>query len=197
MGNFPTHPNGGIGRFALGLSKSFYLLRHELKPILGINFDLSKMLQTSVTGAKYGHLALKFQGKRLPSRYLELWMQPEPTKKLLLIEDDPTVTEVVRIALERNGFTVTSAENLSAAHAKAETMTPEVVILDINLPDGSGFEFLREFRAQRGKDVPVLVLSGLKQEQTVIRGLELGANDFMTKPFRVRELLARVDRLVR
>lgn len=124
-------------------------------------------------------------------------MQPEPAKKLLLIEDDPTVTEVVRIALERNGFAVTSAENLSAAHARAEAMTPEVVILDINLPDGSGFEFLREFRAQRGKDVPVLVLSGLKQEQTVIRGLELGANDFMTKPFRVRELLARVDRLVR
>lgn len=126
-------------------------------------------------------------------------MVQEPTlaKKLLLIEDDLAVTAIIRIALERNGFDVVSAENLSTANTTVQSMEPEVVILDINLPDGSGFEFLREFRAQRGKEVPVLVLSGLKQEQTVIRGLELGANDFMTKPFRVRELLARVDRLVR
>lgn len=124
-------------------------------------------------------------------------MEPTLTQTILVVEDDPAAAAVVRIALERHGFTVVPVKDLSMAQTQVDSMKPALMILDVNLPDGSGFEFLRRYRAKYGNEVPVLVLSGLKQDLNVVRGLELGANDFVTKPFSVRELLARVDRLAR
>jgi two-component system phosphate regulon response regulator PhoB len=69
-----------------------------------------------------------------------------------------------------------------------------MVLLDLNLPDGNGLDLLRDIRRDQGATFPVLVLSGMRQEEAVVRGLELGADDYVTKPFSPPELLARVGR---
>jgi two-component system phosphate regulon response regulator PhoB len=73
----------------------------------------------------------------------------------------------------------------------------DLVLLDVNLPDGCGLELIRSIREGLYRDTPVVVLSGMRQEETVVRGLKLGADDYVTKPFSPTELLARVDRWLR
>jgi two-component system, OmpR family, phosphate regulon response regulator PhoB len=113
---------------------------------------------------------------------------------ILAIEDDWTVRTVLEHTLGSAGYEVDVAPALSDARKLLDDGRYDLVVLDLNLPDGNGLDLLRDLRKDLGSSVPVLVLSGLRQEEVVVRGLELGADDYVTKPFSPPELLARVSR---
>jgi two-component system, OmpR family, KDP operon response regulator KdpE len=108
----------------------------------------------------------------------------------ILIEDEPQIRRFVRTALEAEGWSVHEAETLRHGLTDARTRRPDLIILDLGLPDGDGVEFLHDFRAW--SKVPVIVLSARVDEQDKISALDAGADDYLTKPFGVGELLARV-----
>lgn len=109
---------------------------------------------------------------------------------VLVIEDTPEIAELVSRSLERDGMTVEIASNLADARARLQVTKPDVVVLDVELPDGSGLDLLRN-RVAVG-DTPVVVLSGRDNEIDRVQGLELGADDYVVKPFFSKELAARV-----
>jgi len=113
---------------------------------------------------------------------------------ILAIEDDWTVRAVLEHTLTSAGHEVDVVPGLSEGRQLLADGHYDMVLLDLNLPDGNGLDLLRDIRRDRGTAVPVLVLSGLRQEDAVVRGLELGADDYVTKPFSPPELLARVRR---
>ncbi|MCD6022617.1 MAG: response regulator with CheY-like receiver domain and winged-helix DNA-binding domain [Actinomycetia bacterium] len=113
---------------------------------------------------------------------------------ILAIEDDWTVRTVLEHTLKSAGYDVDLVPGISDARQLLAEGRYDLVLLDLNLPDGNGLDLLRDIRKDLGTGVPVLVLSGLRQEEVVVRGLELGADDFVTKPFSPPELLARVGR---
>ncbi len=113
---------------------------------------------------------------------------------ILAIEDDWTVRTVLEHTLKSAGYDVDLVPGISDARQLLAEGHYDLVLLDLNLPDGNGLDLLRDIRKDLGTGVPVLVLSGLRQEEIVVRGLELGADDFVTKPFSPPELLARVSR---
>jgi two-component system phosphate regulon response regulator PhoB len=113
---------------------------------------------------------------------------------ILAIEDDWTVRTVLEHTLGSAGHDVDVASAISDARKLLADGNYDMVLLDLNLPDGNGLDLLRDIRKDLGSTVPVLVLSGLRQEDSVVRGLELGADDYVTKPFSPPELLARVSR---
>ncbi|HHT44723.1 MAG TPA: response regulator transcription factor [Fastidiosipila sp.] len=109
-------------------------------------------------------------------------------KRILFIEDDPTIRSALTFSLEREGYQVENADKVKdALNIKVETF--DLILLDIGLPDGSGYELCR---AYQGRGTPILILSALDDEPNVVMGLELGAVDYVTKPFRLRELLTRI-----
>jgi two-component system, OmpR family, KDP operon response regulator KdpE len=108
----------------------------------------------------------------------------------LLVEDEPHIRRFVRDALEREGWRVHEAATLERGLTDAGTRNPDVVILDLGLPDGDGADFITDLRKWSG--VPVIVLSARANEDEKIRALDRGADDYLTKPFGVGELLARV-----
>ena len=113
---------------------------------------------------------------------------------ILAIEDDWTVRTVLEHTLASAGHDVDVASAISDARKLLADGNYDMVLLDLNLPDGNGLDLLRDIRKDLRSTVPVLVLSGLRQEDSVVRGLELGADDYVTKPFSPPELLARVSR---
>ena len=117
--------------------------------------------------------------------------------KVLVIEDDPGIIEVVSLCfqLRWSGTTVISASSGNKGLELVETESPDVVILDIGLPDVDGYQILKEIR--RFSDVPVLMLTVRSEDTDVARGLELGADDYITKPFSHIELIARVQAVLR
>ena len=115
-------------------------------------------------------------------------------RKVLIVEDDPLIADMVRRYLEREGFRVLWDERGEEAVRTLEIHRPDVVILDLMLPDVDGFDLCREF-SERG--AMVLVLTARDADEDKILGLELGADDYMTKPFNMRELVARVKALLR
>jgi two-component system phosphate regulon response regulator PhoB len=115
---------------------------------------------------------------------------------ILAIEDDWTVRTVLEHTLTSAGHDVSVAVGISDGRKLLADRHYDVVLLDLNLADGNGLDLLREIRRDRGNAVSVLVLSGLRQEDAVVRGLEMGADDYVTKPFSPPELLARVSREV-
>jgi two-component system KDP operon response regulator KdpE len=108
----------------------------------------------------------------------------------ILIEDERQIRRFVRTALEAEGWSVVEAETLRAGLSDAGTRKPDLIILDLGLPDGDGMEFLKDLRGW--SRVPVIVLSARVGEQDKIGALDAGADDYLTKPFSVGELLARV-----
>jgi two-component system KDP operon response regulator KdpE len=117
--------------------------------------------------------------------------------KVLVIEDDPGIIEVVSLCfqLRWSGTNVISAANGREGVALVENESPDVVILDIGLPDIDGYKVLKEIR--RFSDVPVLMLTVRGEDTDVAKGLELGADDYITKPFSHIELIARVQAVLR
>ena len=108
----------------------------------------------------------------------------------LIVEDEPSIRRFVRLALEAEGWQVFEADTLRQGLVDAGTRRPELVILDLGLPDGDGVDYLRDLRAW--SQVPVIVLSARSDEDDKIAALDAGADDFLTKPFGVGELMARV-----
>lgn len=108
----------------------------------------------------------------------------------LLVEDEPHIRRFVRGALEQEGWQVHEADTLRRGLTEAGTRQPDVVILDLGLPDGDGADFIADLR--KWSAVPVIVLSARVNEDEKIRALDRGADDYLTKPFGVGELLARV-----
>ncbi len=114
----------------------------------------------------------------------------EPLPVAILIEDERQIRRFVRTALEAEGWSVHETETLRQGLSDAGTRKPDLIILDLGLPDGDGMEFLRDLRGW--SKVPVIVLSARVGEQDKIDALDAGADDYLTKPFGVGELLARV-----
>ncbi|MEW8958344.1 MAG: response regulator transcription factor [Moorella sp. (in: firmicutes)] len=115
--------------------------------------------------------------------------------KVLIVDDEPAIVELVAYNLQQAGFTTVTAGDGAEALAKAETEKPDLIILDIMLPKVDGFEVCRSLRA-RG-NTPILMLTARREEIDRVLGLELGADDYLTKPFSPRELVARVRAILR
>jgi len=113
----------------------------------------------------------------------------------LLVEDERQIRRFVRTALEAEGWHVVEADTLKDGLIEAGTRKPDLVILDLGLPDGNGIEFIHAFRGW--SSVPVIVLSARVDETDKIAALDAGADDYLTKPFGVGELLARVRAMLR
>jgi two-component system response regulator MtrA len=111
--------------------------------------------------------------------------------RVLVVEDDALVRKAVRLTCETAGFLVHDEERGAAALAGLEAFRPDLVLLDLMLPDMTGFDVCREIR-RGGHRMPVLILSARNEEIDVVLGLEIGADDYIQKPFRPRELLARI-----
>jgi len=114
----------------------------------------------------------------------------EPLPVAILVEDERQIRRFVRTALEAEGWSVHETDTLRQGLTDAGTRQPELIILDLGMPDGDGMEFLRDLRGW--SNVPVIVLSARVGEQDKIGALDAGADDYLTKPFGVGELLARV-----
>jgi DNA-binding response OmpR family regulator len=112
---------------------------------------------------------------------------------ILIVDDEPAIRESLAFALQREGFAIAEAGNLKEAKAKAATA--DLILLDLVLPDGNGLEFLRSLRAK--SDVPVIVLTSRDEETDRVVGLEMGADDYVLKPFSPREVAARVRAVLR
>jgi len=125
---------------------------------------------------------------------------PHPPERrphhLLLIEDDPAIARAVQTGLEREGYRVTWCSTARDGVETARDAQPHLVILDVRLPDGSGFDACRTIRAQ-GLHMPILILTVQRDEVDKVLGLEIGADDYMVKPFSLRELLSRIRALLR
>ena len=117
-------------------------------------------------------------------------------KRILLIEDNENLAFGIRNNLEIEGYEVAVAAEGEAGLASARAMAPDLVLLDLMLPDMDGFRVLRTLR-QDGDRVPILILTARSIESDKVRGLKLGADDYVTKPFGIPELLARVEALLR
>ena len=114
---------------------------------------------------------------------------------ILLVEDDAQIRRFVRLALEDAGFRVTEAQTLKRGLIDAATRKPQLAIVDLGLPDGDGKRFITETRTW--SSLPILVLSARDQEREKVAALDAGADDYLTKPFGVDELLARIRALLR
>src|SRR3972149_7048481 len=119
----------------------------------------------------------------------------EPNKKIVVIDDEPSVQEVVRGYLEKDGYLVYVAGNGRDGLARAESKKPGLIVLDLMLPDVSGEEICQEIQSR--SDVPILMLTAKASEDERVGGLALGADDYLTKPFSPRELVARVRAVLR
>ena len=118
-----------------------------------------------------------------------------PPAKVLIIEDEKQIRRFVRVAVEAEACQVVEAETIAQGLLEAGTRKPDLLILDLGLPDGNGIELIHDLRCW--SDVPVLILSARSQENDKIDALDAGADDYLTKPFSVGELRARVRALLR
>lgn len=115
--------------------------------------------------------------------------------KLFVLEDDAAIGMGLSYSLKNEGYDVTVAKNVKSAYEILNKETFSLYILDLTLPDGSGYDVCREIK-KRG-DLPVIFLTAYDDEVNVVMGLELGADDYISKPFRVKELLARIKSVLR
>lgn len=115
--------------------------------------------------------------------------------KLLLVEDDESLAIGIEFTLKDEGYVVFRASTLAEAKAVFNREQLSLILLDINLPDGNGYDLCRQIRIK--SDVPIIFLTALDEEVNVVLGLEIGGDDYITKPFRVRELLSRIKVILR
>jgi DNA-binding response OmpR family regulator len=117
------------------------------------------------------------------------------TKTVLVVDDEMRLVSLVETYLTQSGFRVVTAFNGLEALSVARRENPDLIILDIMMPEMDGYEFMRKYQAER--DTPIILLTARVEEEEKVVGLELGADDYVTKPFRPRELIARVKAVLR
>ena len=117
-------------------------------------------------------------------------------EKVLVVDDDPNICDVLRMYLENEGYSVILAYDGEEALVKFNALKPDIILLDVMLPKMNGFDVCRTLRTE-GDNVPVLILTAREEEADKVLGLEIGADDYITKPFSVRELIARVGANIR
>jgi two-component system KDP operon response regulator KdpE len=113
------------------------------------------------------------------------------TVKILIVDDEPPIRKLLRVGLSTQGYSIFEAANATAAIEQMTQMQPDLILLDLGLPDLSGHELLRRWRDE-GSDLPVVILSSRTDESGIVQALELGADDYITKPFGMNELVARI-----
>lgn len=116
-------------------------------------------------------------------------------KTILVVDDEPKITQLVRDYLEQAGFAVRTARDGRSALSLARTEKPDLIVLDLGLPQMDGLDFTRELR--RASNIPIIMLTARADESDKLVGLELGADDYVTKPFSPKELVARVRAVFR
>ena len=116
-------------------------------------------------------------------------------KKILLVEDNETIVMGLKYSLEQENFQVISALNVEKAKNVLDQETIDLILLDVTLPDGNGFELCKYIKQKL--DIPVIFLTAQDEETSVVIGLDLGADDYVVKPFRTRELISRINSVLR
>ena len=116
--------------------------------------------------------------------------------KILIAEDDPMLLKTIELYLIKEGYEVTATKDGREAVAKIEDTRPDLVITDVMMPWVSGIEIVALIKKRTGRKIPVIVLSVIDQEAVVMQALDLGADDYMTKPFSLKELSTRIKRLL-
>ena len=117
-------------------------------------------------------------------------------RNILMVEDDSTIAFAVKYAVEQEGFNLDIAENLENARKIVNSKEYDLILLDVMLPDGNGYEFLKQLR-EHDEDTPVIFLTACDEEVNLVMGLDIGGDDYITKPFRVRELISRINAILR
>ena len=117
-------------------------------------------------------------------------------KTVLIVEDEKNIVDILRFNLQREGYQTCEAYDGADGLEKARTMNPDIVLLDVMLPKMIGFDVCKQLR-QEGNNVPVIILTAREEEADKVLGLEIGADDYITKPFSMRELIARVGANIR
>lgn len=115
--------------------------------------------------------------------------------RILLVEDDEALAMGIEFTLKDEGYAVLRASKVEEAKALFESEKLNLILLDVSLPDGTGYELCKYIRIK--SDMPIIFLTALDEEVNVVLGLEIGGDDYITKPFRVRELLSRIKALIR
>ena len=119
------------------------------------------------------------------------------TKKIVLAEDEPQIARLIEFKLNKEGYSVIWKENGEEALKAIKEDKPDLILLDIMMPVMGGYEVLRRLKEdEKLKSVPVIMLTARAQEKDVVKGIDMGAEDYITKPFHPAELLARVKRIL-
>ena len=116
-------------------------------------------------------------------------------KKILLIEDNEAIIMGLKYLLEQENFQVISAKTAKESKEKLDNKNIDIVLLDVSLPDGNGFEICKEIKEKN--DIPIIFLTAQDEETSIVLGLDLGADDYIVKPFRTRELISRIKSVLR
>ena len=136
----------------------------------------------------------------ISDRSMKNWSRSMDSKYcILLVEDDYALAMGTEYTLKAEGYLIRHAKNLAEARTavgKAGDGEINLILLDVMLPDGSGFDFLEEMRGKQ-VEIPVIFLTAVGDEANIVRGLDLGADDYVTKPYRVKELLSRISAVLR
>jgi two-component system phosphate regulon response regulator PhoB len=120
------------------------------------------------------------------------------SKRILLVEDEAPIREMVKIVLEQNGFETIEAEDYDIALEKIGEPYPDLILLDWMLPGGSGVQLAKKLKQlEFVKDIPIIMLTARGEEEDKVRGLDAGADDYVTKPFSPKELIARIKAVIR
>lgn len=114
---------------------------------------------------------------------------------VLMIEDDSTIAFGVKYALEQEGFNIDICKDLESGRQNINNKEYNIILLDVMLPDGNGYEFCKEIR--QTLDTPIIFLTACDEEVNIVTGLDIGGDDYVTKPFRVRELISRMNAVLR
>jgi len=118
-------------------------------------------------------------------------------KKIVLAEDEPQIARLIEFKLKKEGYEVTWKENGEEALKAIKADKPDLILLDVMMPVMDGYEVLRRLKEDESlKNIPVIMLTARAQERDVVKGIDLGAEDYITKPFHPAELLARVKRIL-
>jgi two-component system phosphate regulon response regulator PhoB len=119
------------------------------------------------------------------------------SSKILIVEDEPGIQELLRVNLSRAGYDIFQAEHAAAALKMLERLEPDLVLVDWNMPGQSGLEFVKTLRSTSQNRLPIIMVSGRSSEEDKLLAFEAGVDDFVGKPFHARELLARVKSKIR